>query len=102
MLFRQDLPGFGEPTHGSWDGFQRINTETKSGGIIGVFKQFSKENERWITVNYLDSAKKYFVVQATTGLIILEATGEELQNKGFKVVFEEEFQGELYEVAEVK
>ena len=102
MLFRQDLPGFGEPAHGSWDGFQRINTETKLGGIIGVFKQFSKVNEQWITVNYLDSAKKYQVSLAQSGKIIWEGSGEELQNKGFKVIFDEDFQGELYEVAEVK
>lgn len=101
MLFRQDLPGFGEPANGSWDGFQRINTETKSGGIIGVFQQFSKVNERWVTVNYLDSTKNYNVVHSTTGKIISKGTGEELQNIGFKVVFEGDFQSELYEVAEV-
>ncbi|MCF6357393.1 MAG: alpha-galactosidase, partial [Draconibacterium sp.] len=67
MLFRQDLPGFGEPANGSWDGFQRINTETKSGGIIGVFKQFAKDNERWVTINYLDSEKNYQVMLAATG-----------------------------------
>ncbi|NQU52061.1 MAG: alpha-galactosidase, partial [Bacteroidetes bacterium] len=93
MLFRQDLPGFGEPTHGSWDGFQRINTESKSGGIIGVFKQFSKVSEQWVTVNHLDSEKNYVVVHASTGRIILKATGDELKNKGFKVVFDAEFQG---------
>lgn len=102
MLYRQDLPGFGEPAHGSWDGFQRINTETKSGGIVGVFKQFSKMNEHWVTVNHLDPVKNYVVVHSTTGRIISKATGNELQNKGFKVVFEEKFQGELYEVTEVE
>jgi alpha-galactosidase len=29
MSYRQDLPGFGEPKEGLWDGFQRINTDTK-------------------------------------------------------------------------
>jgi alpha-galactosidase len=100
MLFRQDLQGFGEPAHGSWDGFQRINTDTKSGGIVGVFKQYSPVDERWITVDFLDSAKKYNVVQATAGKTVASGTGKELQSKGFKVVFEEEFQGELYEVTE--
>ncbi len=98
MLFRQDLPGFGEPAHGSWDGFQRINTETKSGGIVGVFKQFAKDNERWVTINYLDSAKNYIVVQAPTGLIVAKGNGKQLRDKGFKVVFNNDFQGELYEV----
>ena len=46
MSFRQDLPGFGEPMEGMWDGFQRINTETKDGGIIGIFRHGSvEENE---------------------------------------------------------
>ncbi|WP_332367596.1 hypothetical protein [Spirosoma telluris] len=35
MSYRQDLAGFGEPMDGMWDGFQRINTETKKGGIVG-------------------------------------------------------------------
>jgi alpha-galactosidase len=101
MLFRQDLPGFGEPQHGSWDGFQRINTETKSGGIVGVFKQFARSKERWVTIKYLDSEKKYEVILAPSREIIKTASGKDLQEKGFKVVFEDDFQGELYEVAEV-
>ena len=102
MLFRQDLPGFGEPEHGSWDGFQRINTDTQSGGIIGVFKQNAKTNERWVTVNYLDALKKYRVTQATTGKNVFEGSGEELQNTGYKVVFDDDFQGELYEVSSMQ
>lgn len=54
MTYRQDLPGFGEPQDGFWDGFQGINTDTKSGGIIGVFKQQSYKNDMWVTVNSLD------------------------------------------------
>ncbi len=38
MSYRQDLAGFGEPMDGRWDGFQRINTDSKQGGIIGVFR----------------------------------------------------------------
>ena len=34
-MFRQDLAGFGEPREGQWDGYQRINTETQSGGLVG-------------------------------------------------------------------
>ncbi len=29
MSYRQDLPGFGEPMEGMWDGFQRMNTDLK-------------------------------------------------------------------------
>lgn len=36
MSYRQDLANFGEPMEGHWDGYQRINFDTKSGGIIGV------------------------------------------------------------------
>jgi len=101
MLFRQDLPGFGEPAHGSWDGFQRINTATESGGIIGVFKQFASNNERWVTINYLDPNNQYEVKLAPTGEVIQSASGKELRDKGFKVVFNEDFQGELYEITNV-
>lgn len=101
MTFRQDLPGFGEPQEGHWDGFQRINTETKSGGIIGIFKQFSNADEQWVTINYLDTTKEYKVVLASSGKIVAEGTGEELRTKGFKVVFEDEFEGELFEVSEI-
>ena len=102
MLFRQDLPGFGEPQQGRWDGFQRINTETKSGGIIGVFKQFSSVDEQWITLDFLDEKKEYVVKLAPSGEIVARGTGSELQEKGFKVVFENDFQGELYEVTKIE
>ena len=61
MSYRQDLPGFGEPMEGMWDGFQRINTETKRGGIIGVFRQGSVETKRIVTIKYLDPDKTYQV-----------------------------------------
>lgn len=102
MLFRQDLPGFGEPEHGKWDGFQRINTETKSGGIVGVFKQYSMANERWVAVNYLEPDSEYEIRLAPDGEVIATATGKELGEKGFKVVFERDFDGELYEVSQTK
>lgn len=98
MLFRQDLPGFGEPVHGRWDGFQRINTETKSGGIVGVFKQFSGTGEHWVRVNYLDDEKLYVAVKAPGGEIVAKGTGREFKEIGFKLVYENEFQGELYEI----
>ncbi|MBK6285298.1 MAG: GH36 C-terminal domain-containing protein [Draconibacterium sp.] len=99
--FQAGSSGFGEPEHGSWDGFQRINTETQSGGIVGVFKQNAKSNERWVTVSFLNASKKYRVTHASTGKNVFEGSGKELQNKGFKVVFDGDFQGELYEVTEV-
>jgi len=35
MNYRQYLPGFGEPK----DGFHRINTDSKNGGIIVIVKR---------------------------------------------------------------
>lgn len=98
MLYRQDLPGFGEPVHGSWDGFQRINTETKSGGIIGVFKQFSGTDEQWVRVNYLDYEHQYAVIKAPGREVIANGSGKEFMEEGFKVIYDDEFQGELYEI----
>ena len=98
MTYRQDLPGFGEPKDGFWDGYQRINTDSKSGGIIGVFKQNSFKEEMWINVNYLNPKENYEVCLAPTGEVLFTGTGEELRIKGFKVKFNKEFQGELYEI----
>jgi alpha-galactosidase len=46
MSYRKDLPGFGEPKKGAWDGLQRINFETHEGGIFGLFRQGALENNR--------------------------------------------------------
>lgn len=98
MLFRQDLPGFGEPAPGQWDGFQRINTTTKSGGIVGVFKQHAMENQRTITVKQLDPEQVYVVREAVTNQVIAILNGEELQNKGFKLTLNDLFDAALFEI----
>ncbi len=101
MSFRQDLAGYGEPMDGMWDGFQRINTETTSGGIIGVFKQGGADTERKVIVSYLDPVKSYTVKEAVSGKIIMQkATGKQLAQQGFKVTIKEEYGGQLFEVAE--
>ncbi len=99
MSYRQDLQGFGEPMEGMWDGFQRINTETRTGGIIGVFKQGGKETERSIRIKYLDPSRNYTVKESVSGKIITQATGLELAQTGFKVTIPEEYGGELFELA---
>jgi len=101
MLFRQDLSGFGEPAAGKWDGFQRINTESQSGGIVGVFKQNANENNRVITVNYLENEKRYNVIEAISGKIICTQTGDKLRTDGFKVIINEDYGATLYEISEV-
>jgi alpha-galactosidase len=99
MNFRQDLPGFGEPMEGMWDGFQRINTETKNGGIVGIFRHGSVEHERIVTVNYLDPAKTY-EVKSLEGKVISTLNGKELQEKGFAVNLEGLYSGDLFEISE--
>ncbi|TFF33562.1 glycoside hydrolase family 36 protein [Mucilaginibacter psychrotolerans] len=98
MSFRQDLPGFGEPMEGYWDGFQRINTETKAGGIVGIFRQGSTETERRVTVFNLDPLKTY-QIKKMDGTVICTQTGNYLSKQGFEVIFTKKYDGELFEIA---
>jgi alpha-galactosidase len=97
MSYRQDLPGFGEPQEGGWDGFQRINTETRAGGILGVFRHGAVESKRTVTINYLEPAKSY-EVKTMDGKMVIASTGRELAAKGFEVRIEGLHAGELFEV----
>ena len=99
MSFRQDLAGFGEPVDGAWDGFQRINTETKTGGIIGIFRQGSHETTRHVTISYLDPEKRY-TVKKLDGTIIAAKSGKEWSETGFEVSLPKAYDGELFEVAQ--
>jgi alpha-galactosidase len=98
MSFRQDLPGFGEPMEGSWDGFQRINTETQSGGIIGIFRHGAIEAKRLVTIQGLAIEKIYEVRQMDGKKIVIE-TGKELRDKGFEVAIGKIYDGELFEIS---
>ncbi|MFA5818415.1 MAG: alpha-galactosidase [Bacteroidales bacterium] len=98
MSFRQDLPGFGEPAEGMWDGFQRINTETKNGGIIGIFRHGAVETKRLVTVNWLDSGKTY-LVKLMNGEVVATLTGSELKSKGFVANLEGLYSGDLFEIS---
>ena len=98
MSYRQDLQGFGEPREGFWDGFQRINTDTKTGGIIGVFKQGGIETTRTIIVDGIHPGKMYLIKEALTGKLVTRASGKSLMQKGFKVTIPKEYGGKLYEV----
>ena len=101
MSFRQDLPGFGEPQEGAWDGFARINTETKSGGLVGVFRHNAVERSRRVAVRGLDPDAKYAVLKGAKGERVAEMTGRELEEVGFEVVLSERCDGELFEIARV-
>jgi alpha-galactosidase len=96
--FRQDLPGYGEPVEGAWDGFARINTETKSGGLVGIFRQGAAEERRIVTIPYLDADTRYTIKAAPNGKVIAKMTGAELQQKGFKTTLKALYQGMLYEI----
>jgi len=98
MSFRQDLPGFGEPAEGSWDGFSRVNTETGSGGLIGVFRHGSAEETRTVTVPWLHADKQYVITQGAEGKEVATMTGAELAIKGFTVKLSEKYDGELFEL----
>jgi len=98
MSYRQDLPGFGEPQEGSWDGFQRINSDTKSGGIIGIFKHGSQETQRQVTVQMLDPNVSYMILSCPEGKEIGQMSGSELAEKGFPVKFLKEYDGALFEI----
>ena len=97
MSYRQDLPGFGEPTEGHWDGFQRINTEQKNGGIIAVFRHGAIDTKRMVTVKYLDPVSTYEVL-TMEGKLLTSLTGEQLKNKGFEFSLAELYSGELFEI----
>jgi len=98
MSYRQDLPGYGEPMEGMWDGFQRINTETKDGGIIGVFRHGAVETKRIVTVNWLDPDRSYDV-KSMNGKVITTLTGIELKTKGFAINLDGLYSGDLFEIS---
>jgi len=102
MKFWQDLAGFGEPQDGCWDGFQRINTDSGSGGIVGVFRQGAAEKTRTVTVKYLNQKARYAVFSFPEGAEIGVMDGNKLSTEGFKVTLEKYYDGRLFEIRRVK
>ncbi len=100
MLYRQDLQGFGEPGDGRWDGFQRINTETKTGGIAGVFRQNAKETERTVTISMLDPDKIYQVKEAVSNKPVAKMSGKDLRDKGFRIILDKTVDSALFEISQ--
>ena len=98
MMYRQDLAGFGEPQEGQWDGFQRIITDNKSGGFIGVFRQGGMEDKRQIIIKYLDPLRNYKIYRAPGGLEIGSMSGKQMMEEGFDVMLEQEYDGGLFEI----
>ena len=98
MSFRRDLPGYGEPREGSWDGWMRINNDTRDGGIVGVFRQGALEESRRLFVKGLDPELVYMVKLAPEGTEILRASGFELMNEGFQVEITKPYDGKIFEI----
>jgi alpha-galactosidase len=101
-LYRQDLPGFGEPAEGGWDGWSRINTDTHSGGVIGIFRQGAPDSVRTLSIPGLDKNKQYLIKLAPSDSIIATMSGTDLQEKGLRVEMNELYDGRLYEVQMVE
>jgi alpha-galactosidase len=101
MLFRQDLPGFGEPLEGGWDGWARINTDTGSGGIIGVFRQGSADQCRQVTLSCLNPAREYLVKEGPGGGEKARLSGEDFRREGFTVHLKDAYDAVLFEIVAV-
>jgi alpha-galactosidase len=101
MGYRRDLPGFGEPKEGSWDGWQRINFQTKEGGIFGVFRQGALEGSRRVFLKDLTPEAEYQIRLAPEGKIIWKASGTTLMEEGFDVEIIETYDGNIYEVRQL-
>jgi len=99
MSYRKDLPGFGEPAEGTWDGWMRLNFDTKGGGIFGVFRQGAPDERRTVVLKDLDPARQYSIRLAPDGKEILAATGKVLMERGFDVTLTNKYDGNIYEVA---
>lgn len=102
LSFRQDIPQFGEPREGDWDGFCRINTETRSGGLVGVFRNNTVENSRIVSIPWLDGNARYVVREGLSNKVIATLTGRELKEKGFTVTLKKPYDGQLYEINRTK
>lgn len=98
MTYRKDLEGFGEPQEGAWDGWQRINFQTKSGGIFGVFRQGAKEYSRRVFLKDLNPSREYQVLEAPGGQAIGTYSGEDLMNEGIEVEISALHDGLVFEV----
>ena len=99
MSFRRDLPGFGEPREGAWDGWMRINNDTQSGGIVGVFRQGALESSRQVFLKGIDPEKAYVVRLAPSGKALHHASGQELMEKGFTVEIPALYDGKIFEIS---
>jgi alpha-galactosidase len=85
LLYHQDLAGFGEPAVGRWDGFARINTDTRSGGLVAVFREAAAEWKRRVVVRVLDPSASYEVRSAPDGAILTRVRGTDASERAFEL-----------------
>jgi alpha-galactosidase len=97
-LYRRDLPGFGEPAPGAWDGFMRINTDTGAGGVVAVFREGALEMTRRVFVPDLTPDRQYAVKLAPEGRMLHTLTGRQLAEEGFPVTLERASEGAVFEI----
>jgi len=98
MTYRKDLEGFGEPKEGAWDGWQRINFQTKEGGIFGVFRQGALEETRTVFLKDLEPDKIYVIREAPVGELIIKNSGEHLMSVGIPIEIKKEYDGRIFEI----
>jgi alpha-galactosidase len=83
---------------GSWDGWMRINNDTRNGGIVGVFRQGALEEQRQVFVKGLDPDREYEIKLAPEGYLLFHASGKQLMNEGFPVEIGEAYDGKIFEI----
>ena len=69
---------------------------------MGVFRHGSKETSRIVTVPWLFPDKKYEMRRGFERKLITTLSGKSLSDKGFSVMLNKEYDGELFEITEVK
>jgi len=99
MSYRRDLPGFGEPGEGSWDGWMRINNDSREGGIVGVFRQGALEASRRLFIKGLEPERSYLVKLAPEGKEVYRASGQQLMTEGFVVEITQPYEGKIFEIS---
>ncbi len=100
MDYRQDLPGMGEPQEGRWDGFQRINTDSGAGGMVGVFRHGAPDDSVTVRVAQLQAHTTYLLLDHE-GRELLRASGNALASQGFTVKIAASYGGKLFELRRV-
>jgi alpha-galactosidase len=101
MTYRKDLPGFGEPAEGTWDGWMRINFQNRSGGIFGIFRQGALEDTRQVFLKDLNPGKEYIIRLAPQGTEVMRGKGKALMEEGFRVTLKK-YDANIYEVGVVE